>query len=58
MYLEIQAQVSAKPFRWHNTLVLMKLDLIHKMGHDNMVQDAHPNNEQYPVSEVEDESWE
>jgi hypothetical protein len=36
-YFGTQVQVSAKPFRWHDTLALMKVDFIHKAGHDNMV---------------------
>ena len=39
-YFETQAQVSAKQLRWHNTLALMNVDLIHKLGYDNMVPDA------------------
>ena len=35
-YFEIQAQVSAKKLRWHDTLVLMNVDLIHKPSRDNM----------------------
>jgi hypothetical protein len=31
------AQINAKPLRLHNTLALMKVDFIHKAGHDNMV---------------------
>jgi hypothetical protein len=36
-YFGIYAQGSAKPLQWHNTLAPMKVDLIHKTGHDNMV---------------------
>ena len=36
-YFGTYAQVSAKPLRWHNILALMKVDLIHKADHDNMV---------------------
>ena len=32
------AQVSAKPLWWHNTLALMKVNLIHKVDHNNMVR--------------------
>ena len=39
-YFGIHAQMSAKPLRWHDTLALMKVDLIHKAVHDNMVRDA------------------
>jgi hypothetical protein len=38
-YFGTHAQMSAKPFRWHDTLALMKVDLIHKAAHDNMMQD-------------------
>ena len=31
-------QGNAKPLWWHNTLALIKVDLIQKMGHNNMVQ--------------------
>jgi hypothetical protein len=40
MYFVAQAQVSAKPLWWHNTLALMKMDLIHKLGHSNVVLDV------------------
>jgi hypothetical protein len=36
-YFGTHAQISAKPLRWYNTLALMKVDLIYKAGHDNMV---------------------
>jgi hypothetical protein len=36
-YFRTHAQISAKPLWWHNTLALMKVDLIHKAVHDNMV---------------------
>ena len=39
-YFKTQTQVSAKQFRWHNTLVLMNVGLIHKPNHDNVVPDA------------------
>jgi hypothetical protein len=39
-YFGIHAQVNTKPLLWHNILALMKLDLIHKGTHDNMVLDA------------------
>jgi hypothetical protein len=29
--------ISVKPLRWHDTLALMKVDLIHKAGHYNMM---------------------
>jgi hypothetical protein len=40
-------QVSTKPLRWHDTLVLMKVDLIHIVGHNNMVQDVLSEREKF-----------
>ena len=31
--------VSTKPLWWHDTLALVKVSLIHKVAHDNMVRD-------------------
>ena len=39
-YFETQTQMIAKPFRWHDSLALMKVDLIHKSDCDNVVLDA------------------
>jgi hypothetical protein len=39
-YFETQAEVNAKPLRWHDTLVVLQVDLIHKPGLDNMVLDV------------------
>ena len=36
----IQAQVRAKPLRWHDNLALMKVNLIHKPDCGNVVPDA------------------
>ena len=30
--------MSAKPLRWQDTLALVKVDLIYKVAHDNMVR--------------------
>jgi hypothetical protein len=38
-YFGTHAQVSTKPLRWHDTLALIKVDLIHKVAHENMVWD-------------------
>jgi hypothetical protein len=37
-YFETQGQMSIKQLRWHDTLALMNVDLIHKPGHDNVVK--------------------
>ena len=39
-YFESKAQVSAKHLRWHDTLALMNVDLIHKPGCNNVMPDA------------------
>ena len=46
-YFETQAQVSAKQLRWHDTLALMNVDLIHKPGRDNVVPDALSRQEEF-----------
>ncbi len=46
-YFGTYAQVSAKPLRWHNILALMKVDLIHKADHDNMVWDVLREREEF-----------
>ena len=46
-YFETQAQVSAKQLRWHDTLALMNVDLIHKPGRDNVVPDALSRREEF-----------
>ena len=46
-YFETQAQVSAKQLRWHDTLALMNVDLIHKPGRDNVVLDALSRREEF-----------
>ena len=46
-YFEIQAQVRAKQLRWHDTLALMNVDLIHKPGSDNVVSDALSRREEF-----------
>ena len=46
-YFGTQVQVSAKPFKWHDTLALMKVDLIHKVGHHNMVRDLVSEREEF-----------
>jgi hypothetical protein len=36
-YFEIQLKVSTKQLRWHNTLALLDVEMIHKLGWDNVV---------------------
>ena len=46
-YFETQAQVSAKKLTWHNTLVLMNVDLIQKSDCDKVVPDALSRREEF-----------
>ena len=39
-YFEIQAQVKVKSLQWHDSLAFMKVDLIHKPDHGNVLPDA------------------
>ena len=39
-YIGSHAPMSAKPLQWHSTLALMKVNLIHKEAHDNIVWDV------------------
>jgi hypothetical protein len=41
------AQVNAKPLRWHNTLAIMEVDLIHKAGHRNRVRNVLSEREEF-----------
>jgi hypothetical protein len=48
-YFEIQVQMSSKQLKWHDTLALMNLDLIHKLGRDNVIPDALSRQEELQV---------
>ena len=39
-YFDIQAQMSVKSWRGHDSLALTKVDLIHKLDRGNVVLDA------------------
>ena len=39
--------MSVKPLWWLNTLGLIKVDLIHKVGHNNMVLDVLSEREEF-----------
>ena len=44
-YFDIQTQVRAKQLRWHDTLALMNMELIHKLGRYNVMPDTLSNRE-------------
>ena len=46
-YFETQVQVSGKQLRWHDTLVFMNVESIHKPGRDNVVFDALNRREEF-----------
>ena len=56
-YFETQTQVSVKPLRWQDTLVLMKVDLIHKPGHGNVVSDVLSRQEEFQAMSTIQISW-
>ena len=56
-YFETQAQVSTKQLRWHNTLALMNVDLIHTLGYDNVVLDALSRREEFHAMSTTQALW-
>jgi hypothetical protein len=56
-YFETQAQVSTKKLRWHDTLALMNVELIHKLGGDNLVPDALSRREEFQVMSTSKSVW-
>ena len=56
-YFEIQAQVSAKSLRWHDSLALMKVDLIHKPDRGNVVPDALSRREEFQAMRTIQTLW-
>ena|ERR1700737_729989 len=57
MYFDIQAQVSAKSLRWHNSLALMKVDLIYKPDRGNVVPDALSKREEFQAMRTIQTLW-
>jgi hypothetical protein len=56
-YFETQAQVSAKQLRWHDTLALMNVELIHKPGRDNVVPDALNRRKEFQEMSTSQSLW-
>jgi hypothetical protein len=46
-YFETQPRATAKQLRWHDTLALMDIELIHKLGKDNVVLNVLNHKEEY-----------
>ncbi len=46
-YFETQPRAMAKQLRWHNTLALMDLELIHNLGKKNVVLNVLNHIEEY-----------
>jgi hypothetical protein len=46
-YFETQPKALTKQLRWHNTLALLDVELIHKLGHDNVVPDVLSKKEEF-----------
>ena len=56
-YFDIQAQVSAKSLWWHDSLALMKVDLIHKPDRANVVLDALTTQEEFRAMRTIQTLW-
>ncbi len=48
-YFETQPKVSTKQLKWHDTLALLDVELIHKLGQNNVVFDALNRKEEHDV---------
>jgi hypothetical protein len=46
-YFENQPKATTKQLQWHDTLALMDIELIHKLGKDNVVLDALSHKKEY-----------
>jgi hypothetical protein len=46
-YFETQPRATAKQLQWHDTLALMDIELIHKLGKDNVVLNVLSRKEKY-----------
>ena len=56
-YFETQTQVSTKPLRWHDTLALIKVNLIHNLEHGNVVSDALSRREEFQAMRTIQTLW-
>jgi hypothetical protein len=48
-YFETQPRSSTKQLKWHDTLALLDMELIHKQGQDNVVPNAPNRKEEFQV---------
>jgi hypothetical protein len=48
-YFEMQLRVLMKQRRWYDTLALLDVELIHKLGKDNVVFNALSRKEEFQV---------
>jgi hypothetical protein len=48
-YFETQPRALTKKLRWHDTLTLLIVELIHKLGQDNVVLDVLNQKEDFQV---------
>jgi hypothetical protein len=48
-YFEIQPKASMKQLKWHDTLALLDVELIHKPRWDNVVPDALNRKEEFQL---------
>jgi hypothetical protein len=48
-YFETPPKALIKQLRWHNTLALLDVELIHKLGWDNVILDVMNNKKEFQV---------
>jgi hypothetical protein len=51
-YFETQPRTSTKQLRWHDTLALLHVELIHKPGRDNIIPNALSKKEEFQMENL------
>lgn len=51
-YFKIQLRALTKQLKWHDTLVLLDVELIQKLGHDNVVPNTLNRKEKFQVEKL------
>jgi hypothetical protein len=51
-YFETQPRTSTKQLRWHDTLTLLDVELIHKPGRDNIIPNALSKKEEFQMENL------
>jgi hypothetical protein len=51
-YFKNQLRALAKQLTWHDTLVLLDVELIQKLGWDNVVPNTHSRKEEFQIEKL------